>query len=96
LLTQLVNKSLVVVDNEGSASTRYHLLETIRQYAREKLFDAGESFEVRNLHGQYYLQMAETAKPQLYKADSGKLVGLLENERDNFSSCSRMGNRERY
>ena len=84
LLTQLVNKSLVVVDNDGSESTRYHLLETIRQYARDKLLDAGESFEVRNIHSQYFLQIAEAAEPQLLKADSGKLVSLLENERDNF------------
>lgn len=55
LLAQLVNKSLVVVDNDGSESRRYHLLETIRQYAREKLLEAGESFEVRILHGQFFL-----------------------------------------
>jgi predicted ATPase/class 3 adenylate cyclase len=84
LLTQLVNKSLVVVDNEDSQSTRYRLLETIRQYARDKLFDAGEAFEVRTIHSQYYLQVAEAAEPHLYQADSGKLIGLLENERDNF------------
>jgi predicted ATPase/class 3 adenylate cyclase len=87
LLTQLVNKSLIVVDTDGSESTRYHLLETIRQYARDKLLEAGEFFEVRNLHGQYFLQMAETAEPQLYKSGSGILVGLLENEQDNFRAA---------
>ncbi len=83
-LSQLVNKSLVVVDDDGSASTRYHLLETIRQYARDKLLDAGESFEARNSHGQYFLQMAETADPELYKADSAKMINLLEREWGNF------------
>ena len=53
----------------------------------DKLLDAGESFEVRNIHGQYFLQMAETAEPQLYKADSGKLISLLESERDNFRAA---------
>ncbi len=65
LLAQLVNKSLVVVDNAGGESTRYRLLETIRQYARDKLLDAGEAFEVRNIHAGYFLQIAETAEPQL-------------------------------
>ena len=84
LLAQLVNKSLVIVDRDGSESTRYLLLETIRQYARDKLLEAGEALEVRTLHGRYYLQLAETAEPQLYRADSAKLVRLLDNERDNF------------
>lgn len=84
LLAQLVNKSLVVVDKDASESTRYHLLETIRQYALDRLLDAGESLDVRNIHSQYFLQMAETAEPQLYKADSGKLISYLESERDNF------------
>ncbi len=84
LLTQLINKSLVVVDSDGSDSTRYHFLETIRQYARDKLLDAGESFEVRSMHSQYFLQMAETSEPYLYQADSAKLVSLLDDERDNF------------
>ncbi len=84
LLSQLVNKSLIVVDKEGSESIRYRLLETIRQYARDKLMDAGESQQVRAIHGQYFLQMAESAESHLYQADSGKLISLLERERDNF------------
>jgi predicted ATPase len=84
LLTQLVNKSLVVVDNDGRETTRYHLLETIRQYARDKLLDAGEAFEVRTLHSQFFLQMAEAAEPHFYRADSEKVISSLDNERDNY------------
>jgi predicted ATPase/class 3 adenylate cyclase len=84
MLAQLVNKSLVVVDKDGSESTRYHLLETIRQYARDKLLEAGEAFEVRTIHSQYFLQMAEAAEPHMYQADSGKVISSLDNERDNF------------
>jgi predicted ATPase/class 3 adenylate cyclase len=87
LLAQLVNKSLVIFDNDGRETERYHMLETIRQYAREKLFDAGEGVEARNMHSQYFLQMAETAEPDLYKAESGILVSLLENERDNYRAA---------
>src|ERR1700752_3091500 len=55
LLTQLINKSLVVME-EGD-DTRYRLLETIRQYARDKLLEAGEGKEVRNKHLHYFLDL---------------------------------------
>jgi predicted ATPase/class 3 adenylate cyclase len=84
LLTQLVNKSLVIVDDDDSESTRYRLLETIRQYARDKLLDAGESFEARKIHSRFFLQMAENAERELFKANSVKLVNSLENEQDNI------------
>ncbi len=45
LLHQLVNKSLVVVDQQG-ATTRYHMLETIREYGREKLREQSESTQL--------------------------------------------------
>jgi len=50
LLTSLVNKSMVIADQMQGAKTRYHLLETVRQYAREKLFDVGESKALRDRH----------------------------------------------
>lgn len=58
LLLQLINKSLVVAETRGS-TTRYRLLETIRQYASEKLHEAGESEEIQSCHFDYFLQMAE-------------------------------------
>ena len=43
LLAQLVSKSLVVADtDDGASEMRYHLLETLRQYAHDKLVDEGE------------------------------------------------------
>ena len=47
LLTQLVDKSLVQFDSERG---RYRLLETLRQYARERLFESGEGDRVRDRH----------------------------------------------
>jgi predicted ATPase/class 3 adenylate cyclase/DNA-binding CsgD family transcriptional regulator len=57
LLTLLVDKSLVVADNTGGA-TRYRLLETVRQYALEKLGESGEADAVRARHRDYYTAMA--------------------------------------
>ncbi|MDT5307643.1 MAG: hypothetical protein QOE48_3321 [Mycobacterium sp.] len=56
-LTLLVDKSLVIAENT-SGRTRYRLLETIRQYALEKLGDSGESDAVRMRHRDFYTHLA--------------------------------------
>ena len=56
-LSLLVDKSLVVADNAGGA-TRYRLLETVRQYALEKLGESGEGDDVRARHRDHYAAMA--------------------------------------
>ena len=57
LLTLLVDKSLVVAD-DSSGRTRYRLLETVRQYALEKLGESGEADAVRARHRDHYTAMA--------------------------------------
>ncbi len=57
LLTLLVDKSLVVAD-DGRGSTRYRLLETVRQYALEKLGESGDANVVRTRHRDYYTAIA--------------------------------------
>ena len=56
-LTLLVDKSLVVAEN-ASGRTRYRLLETVRQYALEKLGESGEADAVRTRHRDHYTSMA--------------------------------------
>jgi predicted ATPase/DNA-binding CsgD family transcriptional regulator len=71
-LGQLVNKSLVLVEEEESiGERRYRLLETIRQYATEKLREAGEEEEVRRWHRDWYLELAELAGPHTWGPDQG-------------------------
>ena len=50
LLSHLVGNSLVVVDESASGERRYRLLETIRQYRRDRLFRSGEVLAVGNRH----------------------------------------------
>ena len=57
LLTLLVDKSLVVAD-DSRGRTRYRLLETVRQYALEKLGESGEADAVRTRHRDHYTSMA--------------------------------------
>ncbi len=54
LLTQLVNKSLVIAERRQGQETRYRLLEPIRAYARERLAAAGEEAQLRDRHLAYY------------------------------------------
>ncbi|HWS93847.1 MAG TPA: hypothetical protein VN306_15575, partial [Mycobacterium sp.] len=56
-LTLLVDKSLVVADDTGGRM-RYRLLETVRQYALEKLGESGEADTVRARHRDYYTELA--------------------------------------
>ncbi|HLO34092.1 MAG TPA: adenylate/guanylate cyclase domain-containing protein [Anaerolineales bacterium] len=86
LLTQLVNKSLVMVD-AGEASTRYRLLETIRQYARDKLLEAGESERVRNRHLDFFLKFAEEAEAYMNGPLEMKWRILLDTEYDNLRTA---------
>lgn len=65
LLASLVDKSLVVAETLQEAEARYSLLQTIRQYAREKLIAAGERTTMRDRHLGYYLQLIEETDPKL-------------------------------
>ncbi len=71
-LTDLVDKSLVTLDPEAG---RYELLETIRQYAEERLDAAGEGGPVRTRHLAHYLAMAEAAKTKLVGPGTGRVAG---------------------
>ena len=65
VLGQLVDKSLVLVDDHKRSGTRYRLLETIRQYAQERLESSGGTATVRRRHAEYYVSVAEEAGPDL-------------------------------
>jgi predicted ATPase/DNA-binding CsgD family transcriptional regulator len=69
LLTHLVDKSLVMVAERGGATTRYRLLETVRQYGQERLEEGGEAGPVKEQHARYYLALAEEAEPHLVEQE---------------------------
>jgi predicted ATPase/class 3 adenylate cyclase len=85
LLTQLVDKSLVIVKaTSQSGETRYRMLETIHQYAREKLLEAGGGETLRQRHLAYFVRLAEQAEPELYRSNQLEWSNRLEDEIDNF------------
>jgi len=86
LLTHLVDKSLVAVEEEAEEG-RYHFLETIRQYARDTLFESGEAEHVRDRHLEFFLHFAETAEPKLRSAEQGAWLNRVESEYDNLRTA---------
>lgn len=85
LLSHLVDKSLVIVTEPGPES-RYQMLETIRDYAREKLREASEEIEFRNRHLDYFVALAEEAEQQLF-AFGVAWFARLEAEHDNLRAA---------
>ena len=88
LLTQLVDKSLVAV-GERDGQARYGMLETLRQYGREKLEGSGEPKEVRARHAAWYLELAEEAEPELKGHRQLAWLERLEREHDNLRVAMR-------
>jgi len=85
LLAQLANKSLVTVDDQGE-ETRYRYLETVRQYASEKLFSSGEAARVRDRHLAYYAARAYQGGKIRYRflTENSEWIAWVEREQDNL------------
>jgi predicted ATPase/DNA-binding XRE family transcriptional regulator len=85
LLGSLVDKSLVVAEPAGS-SLRYRLLETIRQFAADRLAEAGDdqAAAVAAAHCAHYLSVAETAAPHLTAPDQGSWLTRLDADQANL------------
>jgi predicted ATPase len=86
LLSRLVEKSLVVAEEEGGEA-RYRMLETMRQYAREKLLDAGESERLRDQHLAHFLKLAEDAEPHLSGPAQATWFARLERDYANLRAA---------
>ena len=86
LLTHLVDKSLVAVEEE-TEEARYRLPETIRQYARDKLYESGEAEKIRDHHLEFFLRFAEEAEPKLRSAEQLEWLDRLQTEHDNLRTA---------
>ncbi len=92
LLTQLVKKSLVVVedtfndhrDNQDSPSKSYRLLEIIKQYAAEKIVEVDEPERLNRQHCEYYLALAEKAEAELFGPEQERWLKLLKQSYPNL------------
>jgi predicted ATPase/class 3 adenylate cyclase/DNA-binding CsgD family transcriptional regulator len=87
-LAALVGKSLVLAEETGG-STRYRLLETVRQYTAERLAarPGAELDKTRTAHRDHYLAMVETAETRLRGPDEAVWLDQLEAEFDNIRAA---------
>jgi predicted ATPase/DNA-binding SARP family transcriptional activator len=86
-LTQLVEKSLVLYE-PADGQARYRLLETVRQYARDRLLEAGNAAAARDRHRDWFVVLAERAKPHLQQgAEQRAWMERLARERDNLRAA---------
>jgi tetratricopeptide (TPR) repeat protein len=86
VLTGLVDKSLVIADRRQGEETRYTLLETVHQYAREKL-PAEELARLSTCHCEYYCWLAEQAEPRLRSAERLTWTNKMILERHNVQQA---------
>ena len=90
LLTLLVDKSLVFLE-ESISGMRYHRLETIRQYSREKFLETGEVEEIRDRHLDYVVKFVELADENLKGRDQVLWQNRMSAEQDNIRAALEWG-----
>ena len=87
LLSRLVSKSLVVVDSEFAGERRYRFLETVRQYARERLVQAGAADRLRDRHFEFFFNEFRGALPILRHHDQLPCLRRLRIEQENVRAA---------
>jgi predicted ATPase/DNA-binding SARP family transcriptional activator len=88
-LEALADKSLLRHAEDGGAERRFTMLESIREYALERLAERGETELWRRRHALYALALAERIEPELGGPLQGPLLEQLEREHDNMRAALR-------
>ena len=85
LLTALHDKSLLAVDREVTGGRpRYRMLETVRQYALDRLNECGEGEAARSRHVAHYIAMAEAAEPHVRGPEQDAWMSRFKQEHENL------------
>jgi predicted ATPase/DNA-binding NarL/FixJ family response regulator len=87
LISSLVDKSFIIAETVGRTQARYRLLETIREYALEKLNELGEAARLRDCHLDLFLARVEDAAPKLNGAYQQLWLNWMEGEHDNLRTA---------
>jgi non-specific serine/threonine protein kinase len=91
LLSNLVDKSLVNVEDDAGGERRYRCLETVRQYGRERLVRSCDAERVRNRHLDFFLALAKRAEPQLTRENQALWLNRLQSDYGNLRSALEWG-----
>jgi predicted ATPase/class 3 adenylate cyclase len=87
VLESLIEKSLLRQEEGPGGEPRFVMLETIHEFAREKLGESGEAEVVRSRHAEHFLALAEEAEPELKGARQLEWLDRLEEEHDNIRAA---------
>jgi predicted ATPase/DNA-binding winged helix-turn-helix (wHTH) protein/Tfp pilus assembly protein PilF len=83
-LSSLVDKNLLQRTDRFDSEVRFTMLETIREYANERLLSSGEEVATRQAHAAYCLVLAEEGNPELSPAERVQWLSRCDQEIDNF------------
>jgi predicted ATPase/Tfp pilus assembly protein PilF len=86
-VSSLLDKSLLRQEEGPNGEPRFVMLETVHEFAREKLEQSGEAEEIKRVHAQYFLALAEEASPELRGANQVQWIERLEAEHDNMRAA---------
>jgi predicted ATPase/class 3 adenylate cyclase len=86
-VSSLLDKSLLRQEEGLGGEPRFVMLETVHEFAREKLEASGEAEEIKGIHAQYFLTLAEGAYPELKGANQLEWLERLEAEHDNMRAA---------
>jgi predicted ATPase/class 3 adenylate cyclase len=86
-VASLANKSLVRQAETGPDEPRFFMLETIREFAEERLAASEDTEEIMRRHAAFFLEVAERAEPELTGPDQIRWLNLLEREHDNLRAA---------
>jgi predicted ATPase/class 3 adenylate cyclase len=82
-VASLTNKSLLRQAETGPEEPRFFMLETIREFAEERLAESEDAEEIRRRHAAFFLDLAERAEPGLTGPDQIRWLSILEHDHDN-------------
>ncbi len=94
-VSALLDKNLLTEKVEQGGDLRFVMLETIREYARERLAASGEAAELRQRHAAYFLEWIEDVDPKLYGAGEEAWFARVEAEHDNLRAALAWANETR-
>jgi tetratricopeptide (TPR) repeat protein len=86
-VSSLLDKSLLRQEEGPNGEPRFVMLETVHEYAREKLQESAEAEQIKRTHAQYFLTLAEEAYPELKGANQLEWLDRLEAEHDNMRAA---------
>jgi predicted ATPase/class 3 adenylate cyclase len=86
-LDSLIDNSMVRVRTGPHGEPRMRMLETVREYARERLAERDEADELARRHADFYMALADRAEPKLSGPDQGEWLSRLDTELDNLRAA---------